>query len=184
MDPENEPEAVVLSVDGGDPVAMVSVDALENSDTVSDDGDGEGKSDAVAIAEIEAEKEVAVAAINAGVEEARIEAEVERVNSWEEVNKEVADLRESMLILTETVERLQETLSPALASQLNPTPQPEPEAVAAEVATEVASEVESNSTHEFTLAPTSETQTEVTLESEDEKPVEALVTVRKRRRLI
>jgi len=132
-------------------------------------------SDAVAIAAIEADKDIQIAEIEADVETARIEAEQERANSWQ---IELETLQVNMRELAATVE----TLQMQLANQSTPDPLTE---VAAEVATEIAEVEANNSTPQFMSPPTSETQTEVILESEGGKPeAAATVTVRKKRRLI
>jgi dynactin complex subunit len=102
-------EAVIL--DSGDGQTLVA-------DLPSDEGEGEnaGKSEAVAIAEIHAETEIAVTAINADVEQARIEAENERVRICQEMDAENAALRASMTEREREIAELRAQLSQVQAN--------------------------------------------------------------------
>jgi dGTP triphosphohydrolase len=166
-------------VDGEGPLFIASETVEEIAEEIAEEL--APVSDAVAIAEIEAERDVTIAAIQAETTTAIIEAETERETSWQ---TEAAELRTNIAELKQTVETLANLL-PGPADQLTPEPLTE---AAAEVAETIAeAEAANNSTPQFTLAPISETRTEVTLESADEKPeaeATATVTVKRRRRLI
>jgi hypothetical protein len=178
-------EAVIL--DSGDGQTLVA-------DLPGDEGEGEnaGKSEAVAIAEIHAETEIAVTAINADVEQARIEAENERVRICQEMDAENAALRASMTEREREIAELRAQLSQAEANQstgLIPTPQVEE---AAEAAAEAVTEALGDGTApELNLTPQSIAENEPPVESgpsvEEESAAVALavaVPARRRRRLI
>lgn len=174
MDEENELEATIVSGPDGESVIV----DLPDGETEGENNSGE--SDAVRIAEIEAEKEIAVAAISADVETARIEAETERVNSWEESQVEIAALRASMTERDERIAFLEGQLA-ALPnpSQLTPTPQPE---LGAETVLEIETPPEPNLTPQSTAE--NETPMEPGQSGEEESAAEITVPARKRRRLI
>jgi hypothetical protein len=174
-------EAVVLDTgDGQTLVADLPSDESEGSDT---EENGADESEAVRIAEIQAETTVAVTAINADVEQARIEAENERVRICQEMDAENAALRASMTERDNRIAELEAQLSQAQASQLNPMQQPEPEALAAEALADAIAP-------EQNLTPQSiaenETQTEPGQSDEEESAVAVAIVApaRKRRRLI
>lgn len=186
---ENEqPETMaVISVEGAEPVLLTpeapEAEAIEEVAEAIE----EVSSDAVEIARIEADAEIAVEAIHADaqVQQAEIAAEVrtaevaaeQEQTTWQE--NRIAELEANMTELKSRVEPLlsgQALTPPALTE------------VAAEVAAEAAAEpleVEQGTISTLlSMSPeTSETQTEVTLESEEGEQV-AQVTVKKRRRLI
>ncbi len=180
-----------VETDGGvfiavEPGGEIPADAVEElaeeiaEEIAEETGD---VSDAVAIAAIEADRDVTIAEIHAEVSTAAIEAEAEREETWQE---QLADLRANMQTLTTQVMEIAANLSPALADPSSQLPLTEAAEIAEAVAVETAEAEANNSTPLFMSPPTSETQTEVILESEGEKPEAATATVivRKKRRLI
>lgn len=185
MDPANETELEATIVDTGDGEAVVV--SLPDGEGASENT---VETEATRIAEIHGETTIAVAAIEADVETARIEADAERnATTWEERQA----LEASILELTNQVAELATKLSLAEASQLSPTPQAEAVEAVVEAAEVIAEELpaiveEPNSTPEFTPDLTTSTVTEAIADAEEESPVVAAVAVavpvRGRRRLI
>jgi hypothetical protein len=160
-----EVEGAVISVDGGDPVALVNVDRIIEGEVLPPEGEEPPVSDAVAIAAIEAQAEVAIAEIQSETaieldtnftarEEARAEAE-EGNGTWRE---EVAGLRTSLQELSLRVEEL--ALLLVNPNPLTPPPSMEPEA-------------EMTLTPQSTSDATSETPMEASPESVEESPAPA-----------
>lgn len=129
-----EAEASVL-LENGEPVAAVV--SLPESDTETGGDDSGEQSDAVTITQIEAEKEIAIAAIEADVETARIEAEQERVEKWDEarITELETNTRELNDRLTETLDLLKGLVNPAPSIPTSPE-EPAQEAEAIETALE------------------------------------------------
>jgi hypothetical protein len=119
----------------------------------------------VAVAEIEASRDIALAEIGASVERERIEVEAEQIKE----NEELAECQRQIAELREQVENLTNLLTP-------------PPALEEMGMDELQTAPETNLTEPSTVAPTPETQTELSDESVDENPVvEETVTVVERR---
>jgi hypothetical protein len=119
----------------------------------------------VAVAEIEASRDIALAEIGASVERERIEVEAEQIKE----NEELVECQRQIAELREQVENLTNLLTP-------------PPALEEMGMDELQIAPEMNLTEPSTVAPTPETQTELSDESVDENPVvEETVTVVERR---
>lgn len=131
----------------------------ENEISSYNPGDAEQNSDQplVAVAEIEANRDVAIASIESEVERERLGLEAEHIKQENENAKELEECRRSIAELREQMDNLANTLIPPQVS---------------EEATEELSEIapETNLTEPSTAAPIVETPTELSEESADESP--------------
>ena len=160
--PEPEENPAELETPAGEETETLAEAMTETAETQADS--------AVAIAEIQANAEVAQTAIHADVELARIEADRERNDeTWQRL----ATLENQVQTLTETIQQL---------SILQPS-QEATEIAAAEAAAELAEEAMETEQEDLTLLSmsdgTSETQTEVTVESGEERPVTARAKIKR-----
>lgn len=180
IDGENgavDAEASVL-LENGEPVAAV-VSLREGDEETGGDIGGEStvETELTRIEEIRSETTIAVAAIEADVETARIEADAQRETKWlEEKTALEASITELNLRLAEMEGQLAALPNPSI-----PTPQPEPEEHQEPVSEIVP---EQNLTPQ--PIPETETLTELGNEGADGSAVTVVIPapVRKRRRLI
>jgi multidrug efflux pump subunit AcrA (membrane-fusion protein) len=166
-----QPVAAVVTLPGGEHDGEAGEELAEAIEEVS--------SDAVEIARIEADAQVTIEAIRADAETAQAEIHAEVRTAEIEQEEEAIQWPQRVEALEASIQALTSRVETAL---LSPAPASIPEVL--EAAAEIAEPpAETNLMPPFTSAETSETETEVTLESGDERPA-AVLTVRKRRRLI